>query len=405
MPRSMQIGSFRWMKSINKSAILNVIRLHGPISRAEIAKHTKLTPPTVTNIVAELLESRLVVESDLGQSTGGRKPIMLTINAEAFCVVGVYAGAKRVQAVSADLNGNILEEAELPIPTRPEADVFIAIVKEAVKTVIQKAREQSVPILGIGVGMHGLVDPDKGISIFAPNLGLKDIPLRTLLEKEFDLPVEVENDVRALALGESWFGQGKDVGDFIVVNVGTGVGAGIMLEHRLIHGPSFTAGELGHTVIDLDGPPCSCGNHGCVEAFASGPAMAKRALARIREGIPSSLSGRVEAGASVTGKDICRAAEEGDPLARKVLAETGRYLGIGLANLVNLFNPTKIILSGGVIRAGDFVLEPLKETVKNRALSVPAKEVSITVSELGTHAQAIGAFTLVLQKMFEPMGQ
>jgi N-acetylglucosamine repressor len=405
MPRSMQIGSFRWMKSINKSAILNVIRLRGPISRAEIAKHTKLTPPTVTNIVAELLESRLVVESDLGESTGGRKPIMLTINAEAFCVVGVYAGAKRVQAVSADLNGNILEEAELPIPTRPEADVFIAIVKEAVKTVIQKAREQSVPILGIGVGMHGLVDPEKGISIFAPNLGLKDIPLRTLLEKEFDLPVEVENDVRALALGESWFGQGKDVGDFIVVNVGTGVGAGIMLEHRLIHGPSFTAGELGHTVIDLDGPPCSCGNHGCVEAFASGPATAARALARIREGIPSLLSERVEAGASVTGKEICQAAEEGDPLAQEVLAETGRYLGIGLANLVNLFNPTKIILSGGVIRAGDFVLEPLKETVKKRALSVPAKEVSITVSELGTHAQAIGAFTLVLQKMFEPMGQ
>lgn len=405
MSQSMQIGSFQWMKSLNKSIILNIIRLHGPISRAEIAKLTKLTPPTVTNIVGELLESKLVVESDLGESTGGRKPIMLRINSSAFYVIGVDAGAKRVKAVTATLDGNVVQQVIEKYPSILTVEAFLAAVKSAVVKVKEATKAPSGAFLGIGVGMHGLVDPNKGLSIFAPHLNLHDIPIKSFLEKELNLPVEVDNDVRALALAESWFGQGQGIADFIVVNVGTGVGAGIILDHQLYHGTSFTAGEMGHTTIDVNGPKCSCGNYGCVEALTAGPAIARRVQQAIRLGKKSVLEEMVNGNLEeVTGELVYRAAQQGDPVAIEVLADTGRFLGIGIANLINTLNPTRIILTGGVSRAGGFVLNSLKETVRTRALSAPAKAVSIVISELGANATAIGAVTLLLQKLFTPTG-
>lgn len=403
MSHPIQTGSFQWMKSINKSAILNIIRLQGPISRSEIAKVTRLTSPTVTNIVAELLQSGLVVESDRGESTGGRKPILLKINGSAFGVIGVYAGAKKVRALAADLEGRAGEEVVLPVPPRPTKEQFVSIVQKAVHQVKEQIQKKGHPLLGIGVGMHGLVDPEQGISIYAPNLYLRDIPIASLLEEVFKVPVEVENDVRALAIGESWFGQGQGIDDFISVHVGTGVGAGIIAEGRLVHGPSFTAGEVGHTTIDAKGPLCNCGNHGCLEAFVAAPAMVRRAREQLQTGVSSSLSDKLQDSAdSLTGEAIFQAARAGDTFAAEILAETGRYLGIGLSNLVNLFNPRKIILSGGVIAAGPLVLDPLKQTVQERALSIPAGDVSIVPSTLGRSGRAIGAYTLVLQKLFQP---
>jgi glucokinase-like ROK family protein len=405
MSKSMQIGSFHWMKSLNKSTILNVIRLHGPISRAEIAKLTKLTPPTVTNIVGELLESKLVVESELGESTGGRKPILLRINSTAFHVIGVYGGPKRVRAVVATLDGKVVHEVEKKNPPNPTIEQFLDTLKATVHQVIKETNAKRETFLGIGVGMHGLVDPEKGISIFAPNLNLRNIPVKAALEKEFNLPVEIENDVRALALGESWFGQGKGISNFICVNVGTGIGAGIIIDHQLYQGISYTAGEIGHTTIDVNGPRCSCGNYGCLEALAAGPAIARRARQMIRLGKKSVIKDWVNGDLDkITGEMIHRAAQLGDTVAIEVLEDTGRYLGIGIANLINTFNPSRIILSGGVSRAGHFVLDALKETVENRALATPAKAVSIVISELGPNAREIGAFTLLLQKLFTPTG-
>jgi len=403
MQHSMPVGSFQWMKSLNKSTILNVIRTQGPVSRAEIAKQTKLTPPTVTNIVGELLESQLVVESALGESTGGRKPIMLRINASAYHVIGVYAGAKKIRTVTATLDGKVQQQAERSLPSEPSPEQFLKHLQQAVQQVID-ATPAGQPFLGIGVGMHGLVDPERGVSVFAPNLNLHDVPIKQVLEAHFHLPVEVENDVRALALAESWFGQGQGIADFICVNVGTGVGAGIIINHALYHGPSFTAGEMGHTTIDVNGPRCSCGNYGCLEALAAGPALVKRAQSAIRFGKPSLLEQMTDSLDDLTGDLIYQAAEQGDALAVEVLADTGRYLGIGIANLINTLNPTSIIISGGVAGAGDFVLRPLQETVRTRALRIPAQAVHITRSHLGKYGIAIGAFTLLLQRLFTPSG-
>ncbi|PWK06591.1 ROK family transcriptional regulator [Tumebacillus permanentifrigoris] len=406
MSQSIQVGSFQWMKNLNKSTILNLIRLHGPISRAEIAKLTKLTPPTVTNIVGELMENRLVLESALGESTGGRKPIMLQLNASAFYLIGVYAGAKKVRAVVATLGGTVVNERVLPVPPTPTKEQFLQLLTQVVREVIDDTPcSDQQEFLGIGVGMHGLVDTVRGLSIFAPNLNLHDMPIKDELEAVFNLPVEVENDVRATALAESWFGQGQGIANFICVNVGTGVGAGIIIDHNLYHGASFTAGEMGHTTIDVNGPRCSCGNYGCLEALTSGPAIAQRARQAIRLGKQSRLlhvAGEQET--EITGELVYLAALEGDALAVEVLADTGRYLGIGIANMINTLNPSRIILSGGVSRAGDFLLNALRETVQKRALHTPVSIVSIVTSELGANAAAIGGFTLLLRNLLTPKG-
>lgn len=399
----MQTGSFQWMKSLNKSTILNMVRLKGPISRAEIAKITKLTPPTVTNIVAELLESELIVESDLGVSTGGRKPIMLKINSSRFYVIGVYARADKINAAIANLDGKIIYQLDANVPESPTKEQFLEILKGIVAECVDLAQADGQPVLGIGVGMHGLVDPQKGESIYATHLKLRQIPIKEFLETQFNIPVQVENDVRALALAESWFGQGRDLANFICVNIGTGVGAGIILDHKLYHGSSFAAGEIGHITIDVNGPQCRCGNYGCLEAFASGPGMVLRMQKAILLGKKTNVSQKIKGDlAQITGEMIYEAALEGDRLASEILADTGRYLGIGLANLINIFNPSKIILHGGISRAGSLVIGPLKEVVMARALTDSAKQVSIVTSNLGKQAAVMGAFTLVLKKLFTP---
>lgn len=393
------VGSFQFMKSLNKSLILNVIRLEGPISRAEIAKKTNLTPPTVTNLVGELLESNLVIESELGTSSGGRKPIMLSIHASAFQVIGIDVGASQLKVVSTNLNAEIIDTLLVTMPNPITSESFLKLLVESIETMLDKSRLQKDSILGIGVGMHGLVDPQKGVAHYAPNLNLRDIPIREELETAFDLPVEIENDVRAMALGESWFGNGQGFDHFICINVGMGIGAGIILDNKLFTGSSFTAGEIGHTTIDVEGPKCSCGNYGCLQALAAGPAIAARAKKEIRLGRESLITELVHGDLEdITGETVHQAALQGDPLAIEALKNTGRYLGIGVANLINLLNPSRVILGGGVSKAGEFILGPMKETVEKRALN----SASICTVKLGDYGTAIGAATLVLKNLFMP---
>ena len=397
------IGSFKWMKSLNRSLILNTIRTHGEVSRAEIAKITKLTPPTVTNIVAELLDNKLVIESDLGASTGGRRPIMLRINAEAYHIVGVDIGIRRLRAVVTNLNADIKASETLALPSRVDQVALIGHLIDTVKLVLQKANISEKDLMGIGIGMHGLVDPSMGKAIFAPNFGLRDVSLREPLEQEFQVPVHVENDVVAFAFGESWFGEGIDTGNFIAVNIGEGVGAGIVLNGQLYKGATYSAGEIGHTTVDMNGPKCTCGNYGCLQSLVSGPALVRQAAQRMLAGEPTLIrelcGGDPE---SITGEMIDSAARQGDALAIDIFKRTGRYLGIGLANLINTLNPRKIILGGGVTNAADLFLEETRRTIHERAMDTPASAVSIVITNQGEYASAIGAVTIVLDGLFSP---
>src|SRR5699024_6518708 len=204
--RIMQRGTFQLMKSVNKSIILNKIRTSEPISRAQIAKDTKLTPPTVSSIVRELIEQKLVTESELGESKGGRKPTMLLVNKNGFYVIGVDAGPKTIECILSNLSGQIKDRIVVSIEFPLTNDSFLDLLKSGIQKILQSVEERS-KILGIGMAMHGVVDVETGTSLFAPILQLSNIPIKEELEQEFDLVVQVENDARAMALGESWFGE------------------------------------------------------------------------------------------------------------------------------------------------------------------------------------------------------
>ncbi|ADU29305.1 ROK family transcriptional regulator [Evansella cellulosilytica] len=398
-----QTGSFEGMKSLNKTAILNIIRLKGPISRAEIAKMTKLTPPTVGSIVGELIDSKMVIEeTGESKSHGGRKPIMLTINASSYYVIGIYGAREIIHTVIATLDGKISYSNEEKLSTPPTKDEYIDLLKNGVEKVLQQKRIKQNKVLGIGVGMHGLVDPQKGISIFSPHLHIENIPIKQELESAFDIPVLVDNDVRTLALAESWYGEGKDISNFVCLSVGLGIGSGIMLNGEIYTGQYHSAGEIGHTVVDINGPRCQCGNYGCLEAYASELAIISRVKKGLRLGRSTIINDWIkETDSQLTIEMVFDAAEKGDAFVLEVLEETGRFLGIAVANLINILTPSKVILEGRIFEAGgNTLLSPLKEIIKKSSLRSYSDDVSIVTSDLGKKGMVIGAFTLVLKELY-----
>lgn len=394
----MRRGTFQWMKSVNKSMILNKIRTSAPISRAQIARETKLTPPTVSNNVKELLEQGIVRESDLGESQGGRKPTLLLINDKAFYVIGVDAGPQNVECILADLSGNIMERNMNKLSKDITNHEYLTILKASIQDILDKTTIKKDKIIGIGVAMHGVVEVETGTSLYAPNIGLTNIPIKDELEKEFNLEVEVENDARVMALGESWFGNHGEVESMLTVNLGHGVGAGMIANGKLYHGAQDIAGEVGHMTIDINGEECECGNKGCFQTFATGSAIAKRAQ--------SALQGStVEADLVdfLTAEKVYELALLGNTECMKVLTNVGAIIGIALTNLIHILNPNKIVLGGGVTKAEKFLLPVIKETIKERALTPQAKETEVCITELGDDATVIGAVALLLVGLFDPV--
>src|SRR5690625_316973 len=391
----MRQGTFQWMKSVNKSIILNKIRTDSPISRAEIAKQTKLTPPTVSNNVKELIEQGIVKESELGESQGGRKPTMLLINSDAFYIIGVDVGPKTVECIVVNLSGEIIERSTNTLTLPLTNDAFLAIIVKNIHHVIKQASIPTEKMIGIGVAMHGVVEIKTGTSLFAPNLRLQNIPIKATLEKEFDLQVKVENDARAMALGEAWFGDYGEQLNMVAMNIGRGVGAGIVMGGKLYHGAQDIAGEIGHMTIDVNGKVCECGNRGCLQTFITGSAIAARALPLLPD---FERNGQV-----LSGEKVYELAREGNVVSRQILVETGEMIGIGLINLIHILNPDKIILGGGVTGSEEFIFPAIQETIEKRALTPQARKTEVLISELGKDATIIGAVSLLLVDLFAPV--
>lgn len=391
----MRQGTFQWMKSVNKSIILNKIRTDAPISRAQIAKETKLTPPTVSSNVKELIEQGIVIESKLGESQGGRKPTMLLINQKAFYVIGVDAGPEKIDCILVDLAGSIIQRSSNMLTTPITNEQYLTILKDCIHTCMQSTPTIMDNMIGIGVAMHGVVEVETGTSLFAPILGLTNIPIKEELEKEFMLSVKVENDARAMALGESWFGDQGEVDSMLAVNIGRGVGAGLVIDGKLYHGAQDIAGEVGHMTIDLHGEVCECGNRGCLQTFITGPAIVRRAK-------KSLLSENSEV-QQISGKKVYELAISGHEDFRNLLKETGEIIGIGLTNLIHIINPETIVLGGGVTKSGQFILPEILKTIEKRALTPQAKQTKIVITTLGDDATLMGAVSLLLVDLFEPV--
>lgn len=388
----MRQGTFQWMKSVNRSIILNKIRTSAPISRAQIAKETKLTPPTVSNNVKELIEQGFVKESELGESQGGRKPTMLLINQTAFYIIGVDVGPKTIKCILTDLMGNIVirQASELEMPITNEQ--FLNILKDSIKRIIDEASSKIDKVIGIGIAMHGVVDIETGMSLVAPNLGLTNIPIKQELEKAFNLDVMVENDARAMALGEAWFGDHGPIDSMMAVNIGRGVGAGMVKTGDLYHGAHDIAGEVGHMTIDINGKTCECGNRGCFQTLTTGDAIAEK----VRQEIEKDPS------LPVIGETVFELAKTGNQACINALEETGEIIGVGLANLIHILNPNKIVLGGGVMKSAEFIMPAVLKTVKERVLTPEAKQTEVAVSKLGDDATIVGAIALLLVDLFSP---
>jgi len=245
----------------------------------------------------------------------------------------------------------------------------------------------------ISIACAGAIDFDRGIVTLSPNLpGWQDIPLRDIVKEKYGVNTFLLNDASAAVLSEHRFGAGRGVNNLIYITVSTGIGSGIMINGQLYSGASGGAGEIGHTTIDVNGPRCSCGNIGCLEMLASGTAMAGEAIRRIKAGERSSLikitKGKIE---NITAEEVSLAAQGGDSLALEVILQAATYLGVGLVNLVNVFNPEMIIVGGGMSKMGDLLLNPVRQVVRERAYQLLAQAVRIVLAELGDNAEVLGA--------------
>jgi len=394
-------GNLRLVQKINRSLILNLIKDKGPISRADISKITKLTRSTVSSIVDYLIGKDLIKEIGLTSSGVGRKAILLELNSKAYYSIGVDLGTLHTTVAITDLLGRVETKIEYPTDCQQDKDRIIEKLIAAIHNIINNSGIKRKKIVGIGVAAPGLIDK-KGTMLITPNFGWRDTPLREILKREFHLPVFVDNNVNIMALAESEFGEGRGVKNFVFINVGMGIGAGVVINGELFHGESNCTGEIGHTTVDYNGPKCSCGNNGCLEVMASGSAIAKRAIKAIKEGNKSLISELANHDLNkISAEIVATAANQGDKLGQSIMEGTGEYLGTGVANIINLFNPELVIIGGGVARAGDLIFEPLEKAVQKRAFSVSAEVAKIIPVSLGKDCTVIGAAALVLKEMFK----
>jgi glucokinase len=288
-------------------------------------------------------------------------------------------------------------------PTHAEAgasDVVDRLVALAQRVIAETRREvPGAEILGVGVGAPGPLDTKRGIVLLTPNLGWVNMPLRQIIHDRLGLPAALDNDANCAVLGEWWVGAARGARHAIGITIGTGIGGGLILDGRLYHGASDVAGEIGHTTIDTEGRRCKCGNYGCLEAYASGPNIALRAVEAIQAGAESSLPAHVGGDLTrVTAQTVYEAAQDGDELALEVVNDTAKFLGLGIANLLNVFNPEVVVVCGGVTQAGDHLFVPLRREVARRAFKPAVTGCRIVPGELAGTAGVFGAAKVFLDQ-------
>ncbi len=373
---------------MNQQMILELICQKETISRAEIAEITELSPATVSNIVKDLMDLNLVRETVHGESRGGRKPVLLEINAKGAYIIGLEWGIADIKAVLMDLNRKVVKSKEISVENH-KPEFFIKTTKDIVEYFKDKIKDPE-KIFGIGIGIHGLVNPKKGVSLYAPHFGWRELPIEEKLNKVIEYPILIDNDVRMMALAEKW--ECRD--SFIFVNTGPGIGAGIVLNGYLHYGQKWSAGEFGHMTIVNDGPLCSCGNHGCLEALIS----LNRLVKEFNPNLELNLSYpclRKEWFKLIT------AAKEGHSKAREIIKKTGQYLGTGIANVINLLDLHAIIIGGEFIEAKEIMFPVIRKQVKKKSLEISADSIDVISTIFGEQAGVIGAGTRVLQKLFK----
>lgn len=379
------------------------IRKLGPISRTDIADITGYSRSKITSVVNQLTRAGILEEIGDGESNGGRRPRVLNFKPDFGYIVGVDMGATSLDIALANFNGQIIERQSMVIDVRDGPDMVLGLIRNLV---LEKLAVRAIPaekVLAFGIGVPGPVEFSTGLLIAPPIMpGWEAYPIRAFIKESFPCAVViVDNDVNMMALGELHAGAGINQDHFIFVKVGTGIGCGIVCKGEIHRGSNGCAGDIGHVCADQKGPICHCGNIGCLEAIAAGPPIAARAMEAARKNQSAILAKYMEMqGNKLTALDVGRAASQGDPVANEIIRDSGRIIGEVLAGLVNFFNPSLILIGGGVSNIGHQFLASIRRGVLHRSLPLSTRHLRIDTSPMGADAGIIGAITLAMEHVF-----
>ena len=375
------VGSLSRLREANTEQIIEVLRLHGSMTQAEIARATGLSPATVSNLVGDLRHRHIVRSDPSGPPS--RRAIDLTLDPGAGIVVGVDFGKRHRRIAVSDLARNVLVEEHHVLEPEHRADQGAMNTAADIERLLARNGGARVEVLAVAVGVPGPVDPATGRLGSAGILpGWAGVHIAAAFESAVGAHVVVDNDANLGALGEMHWGAGRGFRDFTYLKVTTGIGAGLVLDGRLYRGAAGTAGEIGHTTIDENGPVCRCGNRGCLELYAATPALLE--LLRTR------------AGESMTVRELLDLSAAGDPGCRRVVEDAGRHIGVALANLCNLISPQRIVVGGELAGAGEALLQPMRESMARGAVPAAGQRAQVVPGELGDRASVLGAVALAL---------
>ena len=379
-------GSLAWLRDRNRERVVGVLRERGRISQADIARVTGLSRTTVHTLISELKDSGLVheVETSAPDVRGGRPAVQLMLRDSSLTVVGIDFGHSHVQVAVADMTHDVLAEQRCDLNVSQDARTALDTATRMVGEVLAAAGVERKSVIAAGIGIPGPVDRSRGTAGSATILpGWTGVRIATEMHQRLGMQVEIENDANLGALAEMTWGAGKECSNFAYIKAATGIGAGIVVDGHLLRGASGTAGEIGHTTLDESGALCYCGNRGCLETVASGPAI----IALVSSGHPELL----------TLGQVLELAANGDARCRRAISDAGREIGVAVAGLCNLINPERVIVGGLLSRAGGLLLQPIRESIRRHAVYAAAERVEVVAAVFVERAELLGSVALALQ--------
>lgn len=380
------------LRDHNSRLVLRTVYDHGAISRADLARQTHLTRATVSTVINGLIEQGLVEESGSGPASGGRTPILLSVVPDARLLVSVNLTGVELDGALIDMRGSIRSRARMPLAGETGA-ALLERLELFVGSLIEAADR---PLLGVGVCTPGLIDASTGVLLRALNLGWHDLPLRDLLQRRYHTPVHLVRDSHAVALAEYMFGPTPASASLVAITLGQGVGAGIVLDGQLYAGENFGAGEIGHVVVDPEGPRCTCGNRGCLEVFVGAAALARQARVLVQAHPDSPLRELLHPDVELDPAGVAAIAQAGDPAATRLIESVGQHLGVAVANLIGAFSTRRILITGPGALFGALLGDSLRAEVARRVLPALAHSTTIEVLARSPEMQLFGAAALLL---------
>ncbi len=383
---------------MNKIKVLQLIRKNKEITRSEIIQLSGLSAPTVTRIVDNLVNMKLIQTDGIGSSIGGRRPQLIHFNSKNNYVIGIDIGGTFIRSALSNLDGEFIIEIHVPTNLKKGFDGVMEQVSQLITKLSERAQKKALPVWGIGIAVCGMVNKNTGIVEYSPIFGWRNVNIKDSLSNYTKLDIALGNVVQLSALGELLYGVGKDYSDFICMNIGYGIGAGIIIDGKLFGGADGIAGEIGHIVVDSKNKRKGLeGITGTLEALASGYGVADIAKEQSRLKTESIL--HVIDPTEIEAKCVFDAAKNGDQLAKEIIDSVANYLCIGIDTLIKIFNTECIVLSGGLLENGDFLLDKIRTDLKQYSMNAISRVVPVVTSSFGDNAALMGSFSLILEKI------